>query len=94
MSHDDREKQRAQAEEILGDRLQQASFVKGLFFGQYLQEQLPPYPPLAADDPAGQLVNSLRDYCRENIDPVAIDRNSCIPDEVVRGLVQLGVTGG
>lgn len=93
MSHDDREKQMAQAEEILGDRLQQASFVKGLFFGQYLQEQLPPYPLLAATDPVGHLVNSLRTYCRESIDPVAIDRQARIPDDVIRGLGQLGVLG-
>ena len=44
MTAPDRQQQIAQAEEILGDRLQQVGFVKGLFFGQYLGERLLPYP--------------------------------------------------
>ena len=36
MAAPDREKQLAEAEEILGDRLQQVGFVKGLFFGHFI----------------------------------------------------------
>lgn len=93
MTHDDREQQIAQAEEILGDRLEKQSFVKGLFFGQYAADRLAPYPHFPADDPSHHLVAQLREYCRTSIDPVAIDKNARIPDSVVRGLGQLGILG-
>ena len=53
MNHSDRAQQIQQAEEILGDRLQAIGFAKGLYFGQYHQDQLLPYPRLSAGDPAG-----------------------------------------
>ncbi len=89
----DREKQMAQAEEVLGDRLQGLGFAKGLFFGQYLGAKLPPYPDLLADPRTNRAVADLADFCRQEVDPVAIDRNAEIPDEVVRGLAWRGVLG-
>lgn len=82
----------AEAEEMLGDRLAGVGFAKGLYFGEFLQPKLAPYPPAAGDQLAGQ-VAALRDYCREHIDPVAIDRDALIPDSVVQGLGSLGVLG-
>ena len=35
----DHEQQMAQAEEVLGDRMHEVGFAKGLFFGQYLSQQ-------------------------------------------------------
>ncbi len=35
----------------------------------------------------------LRQFCRERIDPVAIDRQARIPDDVIRGLGELGILG-
>lgn len=87
-----REQQMAEAEEMLGDRLAGVGFAKGLYFGEFLQPKLASYPPAPGDQLAGQ-VAALRDYCREHIDPVAIDRDALIPDSVVQGLGSLGVLG-
>jgi alkylation response protein AidB-like acyl-CoA dehydrogenase len=89
----DRQQQMAQAEEILGDRLSQAGFVKGLFFGRHLSQRLLPYPQSQHESVANDLAQQLRSYCETSIDPVAIDRNAEIPEEVIRGLGKLGVLG-
>ncbi len=93
MSVADREKQIAQAEEILGDSVARMGFAKGLFFGRFQNESLGSYPDLTADAEANQLVEELKVYAREHIDPIDIDRNSRIPDDVVAGLGRIGVLG-
>ena len=93
MNEAQREEQMKQAEEILGDRLHQVGFVKGLFFGQYLHDRLLPYPDLPQAGQVADLTAELRQFCNSKIDPVAIDRNAEIPTDVVRGLGQLGILG-
>src|SRR4051812_43085269 len=88
-----REEQMKQAEEILGDKLQEVGFAKGLFFGQFLHDKLLPYPDTSHDQTVNQLVVHLRRFCAEKVDPVAIDRKAEIPQEVISGLGQLGVLG-
>jgi acyl-CoA dehydrogenase family member 9 len=88
-----REQQIREAEEILGDRLETVGFAKGLFFGQYLSDRLLAYPQLDHDEQADDLVQRLREFCAHEIDPVAIDRQALIPENVVRGLGSLGVLG-
>ena len=92
MSINRRDEQRAQAEEILGDRLDQASFAKGLFGGRYLSEQLAGYP-LIVEESVRCLTRELRAFCVGEIDPAAIDRQGEIPPKIVRGLGRLGVLG-
>jgi len=82
-----------QAEEVLGDRMHQVGFAKGLFFGQYLGYKLQPYPDLNRDPRTAEKVAELRRYCQEHIDAVAIDRNAEIPQSVVDGLGRVGVLG-
>jgi alkylation response protein AidB-like acyl-CoA dehydrogenase len=89
----DQEKQMREAEEILGDRLQSIGFAKGLFFGQFLGEQLPAYPVPHDSDAVDNRVEQLREFCQQRVDPIAIDREARIPDEVVQGLGELGVLG-
>ncbi|HEY2414028.1 MAG TPA: acyl-CoA dehydrogenase family protein [Pirellulaceae bacterium] len=93
MAAPDREKQLAEAEEILGDRLKEVGFVKGLFFGQYLNDRLLPYPDAAADVTTIELAKRLRDYCQAEINPAAIDRQAEIPQRVIDGLGKLGILG-
>ena len=93
MNEAQRAEQMKQAEEILGDRLQQVGFVKGLFFGQFLHQQLLPYPDLSHDQRLHQLVADLRQFCHERVDPAAIDKQAEIPADVIRGLGQLGILG-
>lgn len=89
----DREKQIAEAEEILGDSINRLGFAKGLFFGQFLNADLPAYPDLTADSETNHAVEELRTFARDHIDPVKIDRESRIPDSVIEGLGRLGVLG-
>jgi acyl-CoA dehydrogenase family protein 9 len=93
MAAPDREKQLAEAEEILGDRLKQVGFVKGLFFGQYLNDRLLPYPDAATDIETTELAQQLRSFCQSEIDPVAVDCHAEIPQRVVEGLGKLGILG-
>jgi alkylation response protein AidB-like acyl-CoA dehydrogenase len=92
MTDTQREKQIAQAEEMLGDRLAKASFAKGLFFGRFLNDKLLPYPELD-DIQADRMAGELRQFCAEQVDPVVIDREALIPQSVVDGLGRLGVLG-
>ena len=87
-----REQQIAEAEELLGDRLERTSLAKGLFFGEHSSVTLPPYP-LSTDARTQQLVRELRGFCDSHIDAAAIDRQANIPPDVVRGLGDLGVLG-
>ena len=88
-----REEQMAQAEELLGDRLQSIGFVRGLYFGRYLHDRLPAYP-LHINDPATvQMQQQLREFCASSVDPVAIDKHASIPEQVITGLGRIGVLG-
>ncbi len=89
----DHEQQMAQAEEVLGDRLHQAGFAKGLFFGEYLDSKLLSYPDLDRDPRTAGVVAELKRDCAEHIDAAAIDRDAEIPQNVVDGLGKLGVLG-
>jgi alkylation response protein AidB-like acyl-CoA dehydrogenase len=89
----DREQQIAQAEEILADRREQIGFVKGLMFGDYLADRLPAYPSVGHDESITARVDELRQFCKEHIDPVAIDKKAEIPQSVISGLGKLGILG-
>ncbi len=70
-----REKQIADAEEMLGDALQRVAFAKGLFFGRHLSDRLPEYPlHVPAEVPA--LVSDLRKFLR-GVDRPGRDRSGC-----------------
>ncbi len=93
MSLSQREKQIAEAEELLGDRLQNVGFAKALFFGTFANRKLLPYPDLVADATTAAMAKELRQFCQEEIDPVAIDREAKIPQHVIDGLGKLGMLG-
>lgn len=89
----DHEQQMAQAEEVIGESINEMGFAKGLFFGEYLGNKLQPYPDLHADPSADERVAELRKYCAEHIDAAAIDRDAEIPQSVIDGLGKIGVLG-
>jgi len=93
MSESLREKQMVEAEELLGDRLANIGFARALYFGHYLADKLLAYPDIYADSQGNELVEKLAKFCTEKIDPVAIDRESRIPDEVISGLGELRILG-
>ena len=91
MNDQQREQQIAQAEEMLGEQLEKRGFVKELYYGRYRDDYLPPYPDVEQLVP--DRVADLKAFLAEKVDPVAIDREACIPDEVVQGLGKLGILG-
>ena len=88
----ERQRQMAEAEEVLGDRLANVGFAKGLYLGKFLQAKLLPYPieAVTAVEPRAA---ELLQFCRDAVDPVAIDRQAEIPADVIHGLGKLGVLG-
>ena len=55
-------------------------------------DALPP-TPVEPDFGIGEIVDEVRRFCRERIDPVAIDRDHRIPTELLDELADLGVFG-
>ena len=86
------QEQMEQAEELLGDRLELASFTKGLFFGEYRGDRLLDYPP-AMDSRTRDMSNQLRSFCEYEVNPTEIDSTARIPKSVINGLGKLGVLG-
>jgi acyl-CoA dehydrogenase family member 9 len=90
-----RRKQIEQAEELLFSGPEKAGFAKDLFFGRFRSESIFPYPslPPELETATRRAVDEVRQYTRDHIDAARIDRESLIPDDVVRGLGRIGVLG-
>jgi len=93
MTQNDRDRQIAEAEELLGDSLDRLGFAQSFYFGQYANDRLLPYPDTTAHPEVDDLVDRLRAFCAENIDAAEIDRREDIPRSVIEGLGRLGVLG-
>jgi alkylation response protein AidB-like acyl-CoA dehydrogenase len=95
LTADQIDQQRKEAEELLFSGPQHLGFGEGLFFGHFHAPMLFPYPQLdrAHHEETQQAVADVRRFCEQHIDATAIDRNACIPDDVVAGLGKLGVLG-
>ncbi|MBA4020404.1 MAG: acyl-CoA dehydrogenase [Pirellula sp.] len=93
MNNAQREKQMAEAEELLRDFRSRAGFAKGLYFGNYRSDRLVAYPKPELDETTTDMETELRQFCATQIDPVRIDREAMISDDVVSGLGKLGVLG-
>jgi len=74
---------------------QQPSFGKELFLGRLRLDLIHPYPrPTEEDRRKGEaFLARLGTYLQEAVDPLQIERDAKIPDEVVRGLGELGAFG-
>ena len=86
--------QKKQVEELLADS-DKLGFAKALFFGRFRGDLLFPYPALPPDQQAkaDEIAAKVKAFADAHIDHVRIDREARIPDEVVRGLGDLGVLG-
>ena len=87
--------QKKQVEELLGNELDKLGFAKSVFFGRFRGDLLFPYPSLTPDQQAqsDDSAAQVQKFCDDHIDDVKIDREARIPDDVVRGLAELGVLG-
>ncbi len=89
------DEQKKQVEEMLGPELNKLGFAKSLFFGVVRGDVLFPYPQLPPEQEraAAEAEAKVRAFADAKIDHMKIDREARIPDEVVRGLGELGVLG-
>ena len=83
--------QRKQVEELIAGP--DVGFAKALFFGRFKGELLFPYPTLSPEQQAAaeEMAAKVKAFADAHIDHMQIDREARIPDEVIRGLADLGV---
>ena len=83
--------QRKDVEELIAGS--DVGFAKALFWGRFKGEILFPYPTLPPDQQAAADVmeRKVRAYADAHIDHMQIDRDSRIPDSVIKGLADLGM---
>ncbi|MFJ4922690.1 acyl-CoA dehydrogenase family protein [Streptomyces sp. NPDC088725] len=71
------------------------SFAKEMFLGRFRLDLIHPHPlPAPEDVRRGEaFLTKLREFCESRIDGPLIEREARIPDDVVRGLKELGALG-
>src|SRR6202790_1175494 len=90
-----RQKEIAQAEELLFAGPQALGFAKGLFLGHFVADWVMPYPriPAAQQTELDKALTDLRQFLDTGLDAVEIDRQADIPRSVIDGLGRVGVLG-
>src|SRR5712691_6471788 len=90
-----RQKEIAQAEELLFAGPQAVGFAKGLFQGHFVSDWVMPYPriPAAQQTELDQTLAELHAFLDEHLDPAEIGRQADIPREEINGLGRVGVLG-
>jgi alkylation response protein AidB-like acyl-CoA dehydrogenase len=86
---------RALAEASRETEWRKPSFAKELYLGRFRLDLVHPYPKEDPEDTArgSAFLAALRKFCESECDGLVIERESKIPDEVVKGLAQLGAFG-
>src|ERR1700742_2666822 len=71
------------------------SFGKELFLGNFRLDLIHPQPRLdaAATEKGERFLSTLRRFLVEEVDPLRIEREAKIPDEVIEGLKRIGALG-
>lgn len=89
------DEQKKQVEEMLGPELNKLGYAKSLFFGVVRGDVLFPYPALSPEQEQARdaIAARVKAFADAKIDHMKVDRDARIPDEVVRGLGELGVLG-
>lgn len=90
-----RQKEIAQAEELLFAGPQALGFAKGLFLGHFVADWVMPYPRMAAAQQTelDKSLTELRQFLDADLDAAEIDREADIPRKVIDGLGRVGVLG-
>ncbi len=83
------------AEELLFSGEKLPSFTKSIFMGICDSKRVIPFPRPSAEEEQNteRIINEIRRFSDDHLDPDWIDRNSEIPNEVIRGLGEIGVLG-
>ncbi len=71
------------------------SIVAGLFFGEVDENDVFPYPAFSAEqkEMAKEMINAVERFAQGSIDAAKMDEESHIPEEVLKGLAELGLMG-
>ncbi|MDH5581987.1 MAG: acyl-CoA dehydrogenase family protein, partial [Bdellovibrionales bacterium] len=71
------------------------SIVTNLFFGQVDENQVFPFPSFndGQKEMGREMCSAIKKYCLDNIDPVKMDEDAEIPNEVFEGFKELGLFG-
>src|SRR5262245_31667394 len=74
---------------------EKGSFAAGLFMGQFDPARILPFPEQSAldRDQGDAFLQRLENFLRERVDPDEIDRTGEIPQEVIKGLAEMGAFG-
>ncbi|MGI5204413.1 acyl-CoA dehydrogenase family protein [Spirillospora sp. CA-108201] len=93
--HVDERTARKVAEEARESEWRLPSFGKRLFLGDLRLDLIHPHPRPSREQRAKgeEFLGRLSSFCTAEVDPVRIEREARIPDEVVRGLRDLGALG-
>ncbi len=83
------------AEESRETKWERPSFGRGLFLGDLRLDLIHPQPELPPESVAkgDAFLAQLRAFLEQRVDPLQIERDAKIPDEVVDGLKELGAFG-
>ena len=83
------------AEEAREQDWRKPSFAKELFLGRFRLDLIHPHPlpDAEAEQEGTEFLARLREFCETKLDGAVIERDAKVPDEVVRGLQELGVFG-
>jgi alkylation response protein AidB-like acyl-CoA dehydrogenase len=84
-----------QAQEMLGPDPETMGFIKNLFWGNFREELVFPFPEIDPEETArcDQLLAGLDDYMRNEHPHFEIDQKQEIPEWVINRLFELGVMG-
>jgi len=88
-------KQIEQAQEMLGPDPATMGFIKNIFWGNFREELVFPYPEVDPEEVArcDQLLAELDDYLRHEHPAIEIDQTQEIPEWVIERLFKMGVMG-
>ena len=73
----------------------ETGFVRGFFHGRVRPDRIFPFPVPDAEvlETTDEVASMVAEWAQDAIDPVAIDENKAIPEEVIDGLRELGLFG-
>ena len=88
-------KQIEQAQEMMGPDPETMGFMKNLFWGNFREDLVFPYPEVQADETArcDQLLAALGEYLDNEHPAIQIDRDQHVPEWAIKRLFDLGVLG-
>ncbi|MFK7958890.1 MAG: acyl-CoA dehydrogenase family protein [Phycisphaerales bacterium] len=88
-------KQIQQAEEMLGPEPEDMGFIKNLFWGNFREKLVFPYPEISAEEISrcDQLLAGLDEYLKNDHPRIEVDQNQELPRWAIDRLFGLGVMG-